>query len=708
MLLVIDEPVEPSAHSSAVLRAAGESSSSVLSIDTSVAGDVAGSPRPSLGSPKARGSDSHSQMRGFSKVSFRIKQLVSKEKRRFEEDGFNLDLTYVTSRLVAFGYPAESLEGIYRNHYKDVYNFFEQRHPERYRIYNLCTERSYDKEKFHNRVAEFRFDDHCPPPLALFLPFCQDVDAWLQEHPDNVAAIHCKAGKGRTGVMICAYLLYTGAWKTAEGAMQFFGAARSLKSQGVTIPSQRRFITYFGEMCHRARRMELDGDSASNDSDDDAGRLDEGREESSGCDDAKRERELSSADFKRLWEEALEGRGVTTKRQMFQCQPKVPATVYLKVVSIKLSGVYCQKKLDPRVYIECGRKSDQPPASYDLNGPFNSTSSSSTTTATSSPRAGSATPKANDAKELDNSSQDDSEPPPIGSASVPSSPSSRSSTTSACLDMELVLTDRCIVWDEVKVVLRNRNGSKIGHFWFHTAFVKRSVRGGRLKLTLAKVELDKVVKDIKQKHKKYAPTFGAALVFERATAEEIEAAEFAQRVAALKVDTSTTAAGAASIASRFSAPGSMSPGKMKAWANKRSDGAIYQFSSPKTSPSPPGSDDRVRANSDSLTQRRLDDAGLGRAHTPNGSAAVQLDGAKTKRIGDLEVFTKDDELTIETLDSVTRPAERASASPKAQSPSSSSSPKSSLVRFFTSRSTTSTTMTTTTTTAPRIDVNDDA
>ncbi len=46
------------------------------------------------------------------------------------------------------------------------------------------------------------------PPLPLVAQFCLEVAAWLGKDPQNVAVVHCKAGKGRTGTMICSYLVH--------------------------------------------------------------------------------------------------------------------------------------------------------------------------------------------------------------------------------------------------------------------------------------------------------------------------------------------------------------------------------------------------------------------------------------------------------------------------------------------------------------------
>jgi len=91
------------------------------------------------------------------------------------------------------------------------------------------------------------------------------MDSWLKADPQNVAAVHCLAGKGRTGTVIAAYLLYVGLISDPIEALAYFAKKRSYEREppkyksvapneqipyilslgGVNSPSQIRYVQYF-------------------------------------------------------------------------------------------------------------------------------------------------------------------------------------------------------------------------------------------------------------------------------------------------------------------------------------------------------------------------------------------------------------------------------------------------------------------------------
>ncbi|KAF0981565.1 hypothetical protein FDP41_012222 [Naegleria fowleri] len=174
-----------------------------------------------------------------------VRRLVSKNKKRLQEDNYDLDLTYITDNVIAMGFPSEGVESIYRNPRDEVVDFLSTKHGNKYKVYNLCSERDYKDEIFEGRVARFPFDDHQSPLFDSVLEFCVDVHEFLKDGKNNAAVVHCKAGKGRTGVMICCYLVFSHTCKTALDSLQYYGDKRTKDSKGVTIPSQRRYCYYF-------------------------------------------------------------------------------------------------------------------------------------------------------------------------------------------------------------------------------------------------------------------------------------------------------------------------------------------------------------------------------------------------------------------------------------------------------------------------------
>ena len=94
-------------------------------------------------------------------------------------------------------------------------------------------------------VIAFDVQDHTPPTMEQFVAF---LNRAAIEPELCTLAIHCRGGKGRTGCMLCGWLLYTRYCDDADDALTLFALERTelglgrKKLQGVDTPSQRRYV----------------------------------------------------------------------------------------------------------------------------------------------------------------------------------------------------------------------------------------------------------------------------------------------------------------------------------------------------------------------------------------------------------------------------------------------------------------------------------
>ena len=130
-----------------------------------------------------------------------------------------------------------------------IAHLFERRHLGHYMVWNL-SELDYDLEIFNDQVLTYSFPGSPSPPLGLLLKLFISMESWLKADPRNVAVVHCLTGKGRTSTVLAAFLCWMGEAQFHDiyQALEYIASCKQVTLDDLTIPSQRRYASYFKNM----------------------------------------------------------------------------------------------------------------------------------------------------------------------------------------------------------------------------------------------------------------------------------------------------------------------------------------------------------------------------------------------------------------------------------------------------------------------------
>ncbi|XP_022918062.1 cyclin-G-associated kinase [Onthophagus taurus] len=161
----------------------------------------------------------------------------------------DLDISYITSRIVVMPHPSEGIESAYRaNHIDDVRMYLDSRHPNnKYSVYNVSG-KSYVAKFGPARVVDcsFAYPDHFHAPLlnALY-QMCEDIYQYLSGDSRNVCVIHCTDGKATSATLACSVMMYAGLYHIPEDGLQLF----AVKRQPPNIrASEYRYLYYLSSI----------------------------------------------------------------------------------------------------------------------------------------------------------------------------------------------------------------------------------------------------------------------------------------------------------------------------------------------------------------------------------------------------------------------------------------------------------------------------
>ncbi|CAI4050161.1 hypothetical protein N7582_004846 [Saccharomyces uvarum] len=225
-----------------------------------------------------------------------IKKVLCLPMRKTKNDiGLKLDVSYILSNLVVCSYPVSTYPKLlYRNSLDDLILFLTVYHGKgNFRIFNFRGEkedsdykdkdlveiaakyeskgleiqelrstlvndgkipispidletRTLVEEEANNVICErIGWLDHFPPPFELLEDITDKIENYLSTSKIRVAVLHCRMGKGRSGMVTIAYLMKYLQCPLGEARLIFMQSRFKYgMTNGVTIPSQLRYLRY--------------------------------------------------------------------------------------------------------------------------------------------------------------------------------------------------------------------------------------------------------------------------------------------------------------------------------------------------------------------------------------------------------------------------------------------------------------------------------
>ncbi|XP_024918074.1 tensin isoform X3 [Cynoglossus semilaevis] len=190
--------------------------------------------------------DTPGSTRSCKSVEIRRKQSRSLSVVQAMEENYEVDLVYITERIISVSFPAGAEEQSYTNNLKEVATMLQSKHGEHYLMFNLSESRN-DVSKLNPKILEFGWPDHHAPALDKICSMCKAIDTWLSGDARNVVVLHNKGNRGRTGVVVAAYMHYSNISASADQALDRFAMRRFYEDKALPVgqPSQRRYVRYF-------------------------------------------------------------------------------------------------------------------------------------------------------------------------------------------------------------------------------------------------------------------------------------------------------------------------------------------------------------------------------------------------------------------------------------------------------------------------------